>query len=118
MRMPWIVPVAVLLVASPLAGGIVPAAAADRTIGERIDDATITASVKTKLTTEHAKNLVNINVDTSNGVVHLQGVVPTEQDRSLAGQLAQSTDGVKQVVNDLKVASTGSSSPSASPATK
>ena len=41
------------------------------TMGERVDDAEITAKVKTKLVAEHASALVKVNVDTANGVVRL-----------------------------------------------
>ncbi len=91
-----------------------PVWAADRTIGERIDDARITADIKAKLTSERAKNLVNVNVDTHDGIVHLQGSVPTTNDRALAERLARSTKGVRDVTDDLRV-ETPVTSPSASP---
>lgn len=63
-------------------------------MGQRVDDATITAAVKAKLTADRPKNLVNVDVDTKQGVVHLQGIV-------------------KDVKNDLTVGG-----PAASPKTK
>jgi osmotically-inducible protein OsmY len=87
------------------------AAAQGRTIGQRVDDAAITASVKTKLVADQAKNLVHVDVDTRSGVVHLQGMVPTERDKIQAEQLARSTDGVVSVQNDLVVGSSGAASP-------
>jgi hyperosmotically inducible protein len=83
--------------------------AQDRTIGEKVDDATITASVKTKLVSERAKNMVAVNVDTKDGVVHLQGTVPTVEDRFQAERLARATKGVTEVKNDLKVESAAAS---------
>jgi hyperosmotically inducible protein len=88
--------------------------AQDRTIGQRVDDAKITAELKAKLTAQHAKNLVNVNVDTRNGVVHLEGMVPTERDRALAESLARDIKGVSTVHNELKVAV----DPAASPRTR
>jgi osmotically-inducible protein OsmY len=85
--------------------------AQDRTIGEKVDDATLTASVKTKLVSERAKNMVAVNVDTKNGVVHLQGTVPTVEDRFQAERLARATKGVVDVKNDLKVESAAASPP-------
>jgi osmotically-inducible protein OsmY len=91
--------------------GVVPAAVAqDRTIGERVDDARITAQLKTKLTADRAKNLININVDTRDGVVHLKGTVPTDQDRMEAERIARDTKGVREVRNDL-VVTAGAASP-------
>jgi osmotically-inducible protein OsmY len=86
----------------------------ERTIGSRVDDALITASVKTKLAAEHAKNLVNVNVDSQDGIVHLQGSVPTADDKTVAEHLARGVKGVRGVTNDLRVEASGST-PSASP---
>jgi hyperosmotically inducible protein len=45
----------------------------------------------------------NIDVDTRNGVVTLNGAVGTPAARDMAMNLARETDGVTQVVNNLKV---------------
>lgn len=103
--------VAVAIGLAAVTAGAPAAGAQDRTIGQRVDDAAITASVKTKLVADHAKNLVHVNVDTRSGVVHLQGMVPTEQDRVQAEQLARTTDGVVAVKNDLVVSGSGAASP-------
>jgi hyperosmotically inducible protein len=92
-------------------GGQVPVSdAQDRTIGDRVDDAKITAQLKAKLVADKAKNLMNVNVDTRDGVVHLQGTVQTDQDRMEAERLARATKGVRAVKNDLTV-SAGAASP-------
>jgi hyperosmotically inducible protein len=67
------------------------------------EDTMITTKVKTKLTTDRVKNLVSVNVDTKNGVVHLKGTVPNEQAKAEAERLAKDTDGVISVTNDIKV---------------
>jgi hypothetical protein len=69
----------------------------------KTEDATITTKVKTKLTTDRVKNLVSVNVDTTDGVVHLKGTVPNEQAKAEAERLAKDTDGVVCVMNDLKI---------------
>jgi osmotically-inducible protein OsmY len=108
-----------LVVLTLLAGSaLVADAAGGRSMGEKIDDAWITTKVKTKLSTEHVKSLVNVDVDTKDGVVHLQGMVPTMEDKAQAERLARDTDGVISVMNDLKVASSTDSSPAASPSTR
>jgi osmotically-inducible protein OsmY len=100
-----------LAIAAVLATGtVVVTEAQDRTIGERIDDAAISASIKTKLAADRAKNLLSVNVDTREGVVHLKGAVPTERDRSEAERLARGTKGVRGVQNDL-VVTEGAASP-------
>jgi osmotically-inducible protein OsmY len=94
-----------------LAGAAPNAVAQDRTMGQKVDDAKITASVKAKLVADQAKSLVHVDVDTRNGMVHLQGSVPTERDKMQAEQLAKATDGVVSVQNDLVVSGTGAASP-------
>ena len=69
----------------------------------KAEDAKITSKVKTKLTSERVKNLVAVNVDTKDGVVHLKGTVPNEQAKAEAERLAKDTDGVISVTNDIKV---------------
>jgi hyperosmotically inducible protein len=105
------------LVALTLLAGapFVADAAGGRSVGEKADDAVITAKVKTKISTERAKNLVNVDIDTKNGIVHLKGTVPTPTDKAQAEALARDTDGVVSVVNDLKVGSSKDSVPAASP---
>lgn len=100
-----------LLIAMGVSVAGTPAVEAQKpTLGQRVDDAKITAEVKTKLAADRAKNLVSVNVDTSQGVVHLQGTVSTDQDRLEAERLARGTDGVRHVQNDLLVTS-GAASP-------
>lgn len=75
------------------------------TMGENVDDATITSKVKTKLSGEKLINATRINVQTERGVVYLRGSVPTAEEKSKALDLAQNVKGVKQVVDHLEVRS-------------
>ena len=74
-----------------------------KSAGTNIDDASITASVKSKLVAEKVSNLTRVNVDTSNGTVYLIGTVDTDDQRTRAEQLAREAKGVKNVVNNLHV---------------
>jgi len=73
------------------------------TPGTKVDDAVITASVKAKLAADGDINPFNIDVDTNEGVVTLQGRVEKEEARTKAEQLARETDGVRRVINLVKV---------------
>jgi osmotically-inducible protein OsmY len=73
------------------------------TPGTQVDDAAITASVKAKLAADGDINPFNIDVDTNEGVVTLQGRVEKEEARTKAEQLARETDGVRRVINLVKV---------------
>jgi hyperosmotically inducible periplasmic protein len=74
-----------------------------KTAGENVDDASITASVKSKLVADHPTNLTRVDVDTNRGTVYLNGVVETPEQRAKAEQLAWQARGVKSVVNNLQV---------------
>jgi hyperosmotically inducible protein len=74
-----------------------------RSMGTNIDDATITASVKSKLVAEKAANLTRVDVDTTSGTVYLSGTVESAEQKSRAEQLAWQANGVKGVVNNLQL---------------
>ncbi|HXD17045.1 MAG TPA: BON domain-containing protein [Vicinamibacterales bacterium] len=76
--------------------------AADKA-GEVITDAAITSAVKTKFLAEPGVSGLNIDVDTSNGVVTLTGKVKTQAEANKAMSIARDSKGVTRVVNNLKV---------------
>ncbi|HOB96194.1 MAG TPA: BON domain-containing protein [Aquabacterium sp.] len=72
-----------------------------------LDDAGITAAVKTALAADPALSALKIGVDTSDGVVRLTGPAPDAQARDRAGVLAAAPKGVRSVDNLLKVEPAG-----------
>ena len=48
-----------------------------------------------------------IDVDTNDGVVTLKGTVDTAEQKQQAEQIARGTEGVKRVVNQLVVGTSG-----------
>jgi hyperosmotically inducible protein len=74
-----------------------------KTLGENVDDASITAAVKGKLAKEKISTVTRIDVDTNQGVVALNGTVQSEAMRTRAAQLAREVKGVRDVVNNLRV---------------
>ncbi len=77
--------------------------ASTRTVGEQIDDGTITTKITTKLAADPEINPFNIDVDTLDGVVTLRGEVEKEEARAEAEKLARNTSGVLEVKNDIRV---------------
>jgi hyperosmotically inducible periplasmic protein len=73
------------------------------TMGQNIDDGTLTSYVKTKLASDKLVTLTRVGVETNNGVVYLTGEVETAEQRSRIGSLASEVKGVKKVVNNLQV---------------
>ena len=74
-----------------------------RTAGAVVDDAALTAKVKTALARDSEVPAHNVNVTTYRGLVQLSGFVENETVARKAAQLASNVDGVNQVYNDLRV---------------
>jgi hyperosmotically inducible protein len=75
-----------------------------KTAGQNVDDATITASVKSQLVADKASNFLRVDVDTNRGVVYLNGIVDSPEQKKRAEDLARRVNGVSNVVNNLQVA--------------
>ena len=71
--------------------------------GRAVADAGITSAVKAKFLADATVKGLRIDVDTSNGVVTLNGTVASRAEADRAMMLARNTEGVKSVVNRLKV---------------
>lgn len=72
-----------------------------RSFGEFIDDASVTAAVKSKLLWSRYADGLATDVDTKNGKVSLTGTADSAAAKELAGRLAKNTHGVKSVDNQL-----------------
>ena len=71
--------------------------------GDAVGDAALTTKVKTKFLADDDISGLKIDVDSKNGVVTLTGTVPTAAEKNMALKVARSTEGVKSVVDRLKV---------------
>src|SRR3569833_1977366 len=76
-----------------------------RSGGETLDDATVTAKVKTALARDPSTSAFRIEVETYRGDVQLNGFVDTADMKSSATRVAKSVGGVKKVSNNLEVSS-------------
>ncbi|MFZ3052600.1 MAG: BON domain-containing protein [Sulfuricurvum sp.] len=76
---------------------------ADDTIGEKIDDASITAQVKMTLMMHKSTGVIRTNVTTNNGIVTLSGKAKSEAERDLVAKLAEDVQGVNNVVNKMTI---------------
>ena len=85
-------------------GGNAPDPEPDRSAGQTVDDAQITAAVKTKLLGDSRVGGLKIDVDTRNGVVYLTGDnMKSQAEIDQAIKLARETNGVKSVDSKLVV---------------
>ncbi len=89
----------VVALASPLAF----TACGGKSVGDSIDDATITTRVKTALLNDPNVGGLRIDVDTTLGVVTLSGVARTPEEEQQAIAIARRIPGVKDVRSTLVV---------------
>lgn len=76
-----------------------------RAAGQVVDDATLTARVKSALAVDAGTSTAaNVDVTTYRGVVQLSGFVNSQTDAQRAVAAAQGVEGVRSVKNDLRVA--------------
>ena len=74
-----------------------------RTTGEVMDDASITAQVKTALFTHRSTSSVKTKVDTRDGTVFLTGIARNAAEKSLVSKLVADIKGVTSVKNEMTV---------------
>jgi len=73
------------------------------TVGEKIDDASITAQVKMMLLFHRSTSAVNTKVETNNSVVTLSGKAKNTAEQDLVTKLVEDVKGVKSVKNQMTV---------------
>jgi hyperosmotically inducible protein len=79
--------------------------ATKRTPGATMSDLWITSATKMKLAADSRTPATEINVDSRDGVVTLFGMVPSEESKSAAAEIARDVAGVKRVENQIEVVS-------------
>lgn len=72
-------------------------------VGQYVDDATITTRVKTRFAQDQQVSAMRLNVETLKGVVQLSGFATTSAEKQRAEELARSVPDVRQVRNDIIV---------------
>ncbi len=78
--------------------------APDSTVGEKIDDASITAQIKTSLLAHHSTSALKTRVTTADGVVTISGSARNDAEKTLVTKLVTDIKGVVRVVNTMTLA--------------
>jgi osmotically-inducible protein OsmY len=94
----WKNAVLALLIAAPLA-----TIGCGKTVGETIDDTTITTRVKTAMLNDPGVGGLRVDVDTFKGVVTLSGRVKTQAEKEQAIALARGISGVVEVKDAMQI---------------
>jgi osmotically-inducible protein OsmY len=69
--------------------------------GQFLDDTTITTKIKAALLSEPSMSTFEVNVETFKGTVQLSGFVTSKAAKDRADEIAKSTSGVKDVINNI-----------------
>jgi len=77
--------------------------APDSTAGDKIDDASITAQVKSSLLSHRSTSAMHTTVSTTDGVVTLGGIAKNDAEKTLVTKLTTDINGVTSVVNNMTI---------------
>ena len=75
----------------------------NQTIGEKIDDASITAQVKGSLLSHRSTSALSTKVATMDGIVTVGGKAKNSAEKDLVTKLVTDINGVKSVVNNMTI---------------
>lgn len=78
---------------------------AGTTVGEKIDDASITSQLKYALLSHKSTSALKTKVVTNDGVVVITGEASSDAEKALVTKLATDVRGVKSVTNDMSIKS-------------
>jgi hyperosmotically inducible periplasmic protein len=73
------------------------------TMGEKIDDASITALAKSSLMAHRSTSAMKTKVETAEGVVTVSGIAKNADEKSLVTKLVTDIKGVTSVVNNMTI---------------
>jgi osmotically-inducible protein OsmY len=73
------------------------------TLGDKIDDASITAQVKSSLMSHRSTSAIKTKVHTTDGVVTISGMAKNAAEKSLVTKLATDISGVTSVINNMTI---------------
>ena len=75
----------------------------ERTAGEKIDDASVTAQVRSALSSHRSTSAVSTVVTTRDGEVTLTGIAKNSAEKALVSKLVKDIHGVSSVKNEMTV---------------
>ena len=97
-----LVPASILVVALLGSAGCA-VTSGQSSVGQYVDDATITTRVKTRFAEDPKVSAMRISVETLNGTVQLSGFADSEVERQRAVDVARAVPDVRQVRNNIVV---------------
>ena len=83
-------------------------------VGQFVDDATVTARVKARFAEDPSVSALRVKVDTTKGIVELSGTAASDAEKNQAAAIARGVPDVRGVRNNIAVRSGSSSTPASS----
>lgn len=99
----YLIAAAVALSSTMLIPNVHAAGEGQSTVGEYVDDATITTRVKTRFAEDARVSALRISVETVKGEVQLSGFAASQDEKNLAAEVAGQVPGVSKVRNNIVV---------------
>lgn len=96
-----------VLFAAGAGGSTAYTASQERSMGNALDDTTITTKINADLLASSASLYTSVDVNCVEGRVLLTGAVATPADREQAAAVARSVRGVREVINEIQVGGGG-----------
>ena len=81
----------------------------EETMGDKIDDASITAQVKSSLLSHRSTSALKTKVETTDGVVTVTGIAKNDAEKTLVTKLVTDINGVTSVINNMTIEVTAAS---------
>ncbi len=92
-----------MIAVSALSVGGCAVTSGQSSVGQYVDDATISTRVKARFAEDPGVSAMRLQVETMNGVVQLSGFATTQAERDRAAQIARAVPDVKEVRNNIIV---------------
>jgi hyperosmotically inducible periplasmic protein len=96
-----------ILAVSTLASTGCAVSSGQSSVGQFVDDTTITTRVKARFAEDKTVSAMRITVETLNGTVQLSGFATSQMEKDNAAQLARGVPDVKGVTNSIVVRAAG-----------
>jgi osmotically-inducible protein OsmY len=98
--------VASMIAVSSLAASGCAVSGGQSTVGQYVDDATITTRVKARMAEDPAVSAMRISVETLDGTVQLSGFATSQAEKDKAAMVARGVPEVRDVRNNIVVRTT------------
>ena len=95
--------IATIVAVGALTAGGCAVTSGQSSVGQYVDDATISTRVKARFAEDPGVSAMRLQVETMNGMVQLAGFASSQAEKDRAGQIARAVPDVREVRNNIIV---------------